>query len=358
MRKLLIVSILVIALMPATYAEATTYTQSKFILPNREVNLLITDVKGVDYVSADSLLSSKVDIKRIVAVEGTEGSLRVVGYPAGSNGISNLYFNENYLENLFNMALIDLNDNKELIYLSPSVKTKVELLKLKERFKKSINNTTKLELPKEGVIFKEVSILWGNTTITESSEVPVKLKLNNSIIEDKILIKFEPGKVVNDRDYEWFVSQRYTGNQSSLNCAFANIAMINRWKDESYNKSVQKLRDESKTTGAVYLDYIVKGTSSEFIGVDSFEDVKKEIDSGNILSVAVDTSIFYSETRDKVYHSVVVYGYNVKKDGISLYVMDPWEGKLTVDSNVFMKSIKDTSNYIIKVKEIMINDKI
>ena len=358
MRKLLIASILAIVLMPAIDAEAATYTQSKFILPSRGVNLLITDSKGVDYVSADSLLASKVDIKRILDVEDAEGSLRVVGYPAGNNGVSNLYFNESCLENLFNMALIDLNDNKELIYLSPSVKTRVELLKLKERFKKSIDNTTKLELPKEGVIFKEVSITWENTNITESSEVPVKLKLKNSIIEDKVLIKFEPGKVTNDKDYEWFMSQRETGSQSSLNCAFANIAMINKWKDRSYNKSVQELREESNTTGAVYLDYIVKGTSSEFISINSFEDVKKEIDSGNILSVAVDVSLFYSETRDKVYHSVIIYGYNVKKDGISLYVMDPWEGKLTVDSNVFMKSIKDTSNYIIKVKEIMINDKI
>lgn len=143
----------------------------------------------------------------------------------------------------------------------------------------------------------------------------------------------------NNRDYDWFIDQGKTGKASSNNCGPSSAVMVHKWYDESTEMTAEKAREEfpenwgwwSTTTIEAY--FKANDIPYEEKLYKKPEDLKKEIDSGKVGILCIDstyitydpfskykTGRFYEYTGG---HFIVVKGYQYLNDQLYWEVYDP-----------------------------------
>lgn len=136
-----------------------------------------------------------------------------------------------------------------------------------------------------------------------------------NFIEEKI--------VLNERPYNWHVSQQGSGEYSDVNCMPACIEMAMRYQGLSYVPSVEKLRKDNPLNGLgwndvlaenVMLQYGLKFYASFEIRLDKMLDL---LDKGNILYV------MYREDSSELGHAVIIKGYRKLGSSVNFIVSDP-----------------------------------
>ena len=132
---------------------------------------------------------------------------------------------------------------------------------------------------------------------------------------------FEIKTVINDRDYNWFFSQKNTGEYSSINCMPSIATMASHWYNENSDATVEKMRKTS--------DYDDGWTSYELrCGLSAYnvpftvedatlENITKAIDEGGIV---------LAQYSDRPYgisgHCYVIYGYRQFRNSTTFIVND------------------------------------
>lgn len=132
---------------------------------------------------------------------------------------------------------------------------------------------------------------------------------------------FEVKTVINDRDYDWFFSQKDTGEYSAINCMPSIAAMASHWYDQNSTATVKKMRETS--------DYTEGWTAYELRSGLSAYNVPftvKDATLDNITEALDNGCIVLAQYSDRPYgvsgHCYVIYGYKKFKDSTTFIVND------------------------------------
>ena len=132
---------------------------------------------------------------------------------------------------------------------------------------------------------------------------------------------FEVKCVINDRDYDWFFSQKNTGQYSAVNCMPSIATMASHWYDKNSDATVEKMRQTSDNDDGWTAFELRSGLSAynvPFTVEDaSIENITKALDAGGIV---------LAQYSDRPYgisgHCYVIYGYRQFKDSTTFIVND------------------------------------
>lgn len=131
----------------------------------------------------------------------------------------------------------------------------------------------------------------------------------------------KPVTVINDRDYDWFFSQKNTGASSGVNCMPSIAAMAAHWYDKDSTVTVQDMRATGKSTDA-WTAINLRGALDAYqipytVESVTMENILSAIDEGKIVLVQ------YSDRPDYMTgHCYVIYGYRKQGDAITFIVQD------------------------------------
>jgi hypothetical protein len=174
---------------------------------------------------------------------------------------------------------------------------------------------------------------------SENSDISAPEPL--SILQSKWgLGKTEKEYVSQNRNYEWYIDQMYTGEASSNNCGPSCAVMAAKWFREDFEKSVEDARTTFVNDGGEWnilniYDFLndndIDCTFRDYINVPSVEN---DIRKGNILIVTLHTKdITYNKKAEqrigKPYpgefgHFIIIKGYRVVDDIHYFEVYDPY----------------------------------
>ena len=136
--------------------------------------------------------------------------------------------------------------------------------------------------------------------------------------EDK---QFEVKTVINDRDYDWFFSQKNTGDYSGVNCMPSIATMAAHWYDQNSTATVKKMRATNGSTEG-WTAYELRG------GLDAYK-VPYQVENHDLASItkALDEGkIILAQYSDRPYemtgHCYVIYGYRQFKDSTTFIIND------------------------------------
>ncbi len=136
--------------------------------------------------------------------------------------------------------------------------------------------------------------------------------------EDK---QFEVKTVINDRDYDWFFSQKNTGDYSGVNCMPSIAAMASHWYDQNSTATVRKMRATSSITDG-WTAYELRS------GLDAYK-VPYQVENNDLESItkALDEGkIVLAQYSDRPYemsgHCYVIYGYRQFKNSTTFIIND------------------------------------
>ena len=136
--------------------------------------------------------------------------------------------------------------------------------------------------------------------------------------EDK---QFEVKTVINDRDYDWFFSQKNTGDYSGVNCMPSIATMASHWYDQNSTATVKKMRATSGSTEG-WTAYELRG------GLDAYK-VPYQVENHDLASItkALDEGkIILAQYSDRPYemtgHCYVIYGYRQFKNSTTFIIND------------------------------------
>lgn len=136
--------------------------------------------------------------------------------------------------------------------------------------------------------------------------------------EDK---KFEVKTVINDRDYDWFFSQKNTGDYSGVNCMPSIATMASHWYDQNSTATVKKMRATSGSTEG-WTAYELRD------GLDAYK-VPYQVENHDLASItkALDEGkIILAQYSDRPYemtgHCYVIYGYRQFKNSTTFIIND------------------------------------
>ena len=159
------------------------------------------------------------------------------------------------------------------------------------------------------------------------------LKFNIKNIKEFIGIIRDNGnfKYSHERPYNWHRCQLLS-QMSAINCGVTSVVNVIKWQSRELDYTVDEMRDITGHTRGVtmpeMLDLInTYGAGGEHI---TFEEesglnskyIREIIDSGDILLIGVKYDKFLQREIEG-YHALVLYGYQINKDGISYYISDP-----------------------------------
>lgn len=137
--------------------------------------------------------------------------------------------------------------------------------------------------------------------------------------EDKY--NFELRTVINDRDYNWFYSQRNTGDYSGVNCMPSIATMASHWYDQNSKATVRKMRATSDSTDG-WTSYELRNALDAYDVPYTVESVSLE----NIFKAIDDGKIILAQYSDRPYgvsgHCYVIYGYRRFKDSATFIIND------------------------------------
>ena len=132
---------------------------------------------------------------------------------------------------------------------------------------------------------------------------------------------FEVKSVINDRDYDWFFSQKNTGDYSGVNCMPSIATMAAHWYNQDSKATVKKMRATNTSTDG-WTAYELRG------GLDAFKvpyEVKDN-DLDTIVQALDDGKIVLAQYSDRPYemtgHCYVIYGYRRFKDSTTFIIND------------------------------------
>ena len=133
--------------------------------------------------------------------------------------------------------------------------------------------------------------------------------------------QFETKTVVNDRDYDWFFSQKDTGKYSAVNCMPSIATMASHWYDADSKATVQKMRRTSDN-GDGWTAYELRCGLSAYKVPYTVEDATLES-----ITAAIDAGgIVLAQYSDRPYgvsgHCYVIYGYRKYRDSYTFIVND------------------------------------
>ena len=133
--------------------------------------------------------------------------------------------------------------------------------------------------------------------------------------------QFEVKTVINDRDYDWFFSQKNTGSYSGVNCMPSIAAMASHWYDRNSTATVENMRATSSVTDG-WTAYELRNGLDAFkvpyqVGDNDLDSIVKALDEGKII---------LAQYSDRPYemtgHCYVIYGYRRFKDSTTFIIND------------------------------------
>ena len=132
---------------------------------------------------------------------------------------------------------------------------------------------------------------------------------------------FKIKTVVNDRDYDWFFSQKNTGEYSAINCMPSIATMASHWYNKNSDATVEKMRQTSEYDEgwtAFELRNGLKAYNVPYKVEDAtLEKITEALDAGGIV---------LAQYSDRPYgisgHCYVIYGYRQFKDSTTFIVND------------------------------------
>lgn len=150
----------------------------------------------------------------------------------------------------------------------------------------------------------------------------------------------------NDRSYDWYIDQKYTGHYSSINCGPSSVTMAIRWADSTFTKTPEDARlsyePDSTWWSTIDIDNYLRDNNitHSIIPIGSNVDKMREslveqVDAGNILILCADMNYIRRATNpdfrtDRTYatkpafgHFIVVKGYAQADAQFYLQVYDP-----------------------------------
>ena len=133
--------------------------------------------------------------------------------------------------------------------------------------------------------------------------------------------EFESLNVLNDRDYDWFYSQKDTGKYSSVNCMPSIATMASHWYDRNSKATVEKMRKTSDNEDGWTAFELRQGLTAYNVPYNvedaTIENITKALDQGCIV---------LAQYSDRPYgvsgHCYVIYGYRQFKDSTTFIVND------------------------------------
>lgn len=133
--------------------------------------------------------------------------------------------------------------------------------------------------------------------------------------------QFKVKTVINDRDYDWFFSQKNTGECSDVNCMPSIATMASHWYDENSDATVEKMRKTGDSVNGWY-DYELRFGLSSYNVPYTVEDATLE----NIINALDNGQIVLAQYSDRPIgtsgHCYVIYGYRQFKDSTTFIVND------------------------------------
>ena len=137
-------------------------------------------------------------------------------------------------------------------------------------------------------------------------------------------------EVVNDRPYEWYISQDDTGPYSAVNCMPTSVTMALRWQDSTFDIPVEKVRERVDPTGTggwtLYQAQEALDAYGARYDVLTFTESAQEnlgamlqaLDAGGLLFC-----MMHEGDTEMDGHCMLVYGYRRTGDDLWFYVQDP-----------------------------------
>ena len=133
--------------------------------------------------------------------------------------------------------------------------------------------------------------------------------------------EFETITVMNDREYDWFFSQKDTGQYSAINCMPSIAPMASHWYDRNSKATVEKMRNTSNYDEG-WTAYELRGGLKAYHVPYTVEDATLE----NIKNALDKGCIVLAQYSDRPYgvsgHCYVIYGYRGFKDSTTFIVND------------------------------------
>jgi hypothetical protein len=163
---------------------------------------------------------------------------------------------------------------------------------------------------------EEIKVPYGAVTAAMASFIRVYDDMEQNKIEELI--------VLNERPYDWYVSQLETGEYSYNNCMPSCVEMAMRYQGLSQVPSAENLRSDNLLDGLGWTDAVAENAMKQY-GLqftDSF-DIKLDImldylDKGNVLYV------MYWDPNIEVGHSVIIKGYWKLGERVDFILSDPY----------------------------------
>ena len=147
--------------------------------------------------------------------------------------------------------------------------------------------------------------------------------------------EFEVTTVINDRDYDWFFSQKNTGEYSAINCMPSIATMASHWYDRNSKATVRKMRATSDYNDGWTAYELRSGLAAYDVPYTvedaSFDNIIKALDEGKIVLAQ------YSDRKTGRFgvsgHCYVIYGYRKFKNSATFIVND--SDSLTERAKIF-----------------------
>ena len=143
---------------------------------------------------------------------------------------------------------------------------------------------------------------------------------------------FDVTTVINDRDYDWFFSQKNTGRYSDINCMPSIATMASHWYNRDSTATVKKMRETSSYNDG-WTAYELRCGLSAYDVPYTVEDATMD----NIVNALNNGCIVLAQYSDRPYgisgHCYVIYGYRRFKNSTTFIVND--SDSLTYRSEIF-----------------------
>lgn len=310
-------------------------------LPDGNIHRTYEFREGLSAISVESIVPF-IDNKKL------SKTFRISAFPAGDSGLSNLFVFADDIKNNTELGIILVEDKDKFIVYEDTAKAR-NILKIKElqkKFEEPLHyNFEPFNLEVDGLTFSD-SFIASDKFVNDKLEITVSY---NEEYEDIIIIKNSPTKVDNSVDYNWYYSQHNSGQFSDINCGFAAIAMVEKWRNKEYDKSIRELRAESGLTDNAPISLIKDAIQGQYFDATE-SNIRKELLKGNIVVVVVKSSDFYN-TESSMNHVIIIYGYDKEE----FLIKDSWKYWQKVPVEKVISASIEYQNYGITVGRLISN---
>ena len=258
-------------------------------------------------------------------------------------------------------ADIQLNNNTSILITFPSDVTTADNLSAKFVLSEGAVATVNNALQESGITENNFEIPFIYKITAEDNETTNNWKvssINNNYTTSWGLGGFQKSTVSNNKDYEWYIDQAYTGTSSFENCGPTSTTMAAKWSDSGFSYDTEYARSCYRPNGGWWYtsdihSYLTdNGISHRFItlsdspGEGTFQLLKEQIDDGKIAILCVDMYYITKESNtqvhvDKFYntnttgwgHFIVAKGYKIVDGQNFLEIYDPYGNSKTYSDN-------------------------